>query len=109
MSIVYTWQFPNLDVIYNEDGMQDVVDTIYWVLLAQDEQYSYSAYGTVKVGKPNSENFIPYQQLTQEEIQSWTEQILGQERVDELKVTLARQIEEKKNPKGGTLPPPWGS
>lgn len=108
MSLVYTWQFPELDVIYDEDGMHDVVNIINWVLIAQDDQYSASAYGTVKVGKPDPQAFIPYQQLTEPEVQAWTEQAMGQVELDNLKIALAQQIEAQKAPKGGPLPPPWG-
>jgi len=107
MSLVYTWQFPTLDVVYDEDGMTDVVQTIHWILNAQDGDYAASCYGTVSVGKPDPQSFIPYQQLTEAEVQAWTESALGEEQVDSYKVSLANQIEAQKAPKSGPLPPPW--
>ena len=109
MSLVYTWQFASLDVVFDKDGMQDVVQTIHWILKAQDGDYVSSCYGTVGVGKPDSQSFTPYQQLTEAEVQAWTEQAMGQERVDQYKTDLAGKIEEQKAPKRGPLPMPWAT
>jgi hypothetical protein len=109
MAIQYTWVFPQLEVVYDEDGMQNVVNIINWKLIAQDGQYTASCYGTQRVGKPDPQAFIPYQQLTQAEVQSWTEQAMGQTEVDNYKFVLAERIEEQKNPKEGPLPPPWSA
>lgn len=109
MSIVYTWQFPALDVVFDDNGMQDVVTAINWVLNAQDGNYNASCYGASQVGKPDPQSFIPYQQLTEAEVQAWTESALGQEQVDKYKVMLAQQIEDQKAPKSGPLPPPWAT
>jgi hypothetical protein len=109
MSLVYTWQFPQLDVVFDEDGMQDVVKTINWVLNAQDGEYTTYCYGSVNVGKPDPQSFVPYQQLSEAEVQAWTEQALGADQVDKLKSMLAVEIENKKAPKSGPLPPPWAA
>jgi hypothetical protein len=109
MSLVYTWQFPTLDVVYDEDGMTDVVQTIHWVLMAQDGEYTASYYGTVGVGAPDPQSFIPYSQLTEAEVQAWTESAMGEEQVAEYKTGLAQQIEAQKAPKSGPLPPPWAA
>lgn len=105
--IQYTWQFPSLDVVFDEDGMQDVVQTIHWILNAQDGDYAASCYGTVGVGKPDPQSFIPYQDLTKAKVEAWTEQAIGEEQVDQYKASLAGQIEAQKAPKSGPLPPPW--
>lgn len=107
MALTYTWQFPTLDVVFDEVGMQNVVNVVHWVLVAQDEQYTQSAYGTVKVGAPDPQSFTPYEQLTKAEIESWVEQTMGQQELDKIKVALAQKIEDKKNPKVGPLLPPW--
>ena len=107
MSIVYTWQFPQLDVVYDEGGMQNVVKTINWILIAKDGDYAASCYGTAGVGAPNPQSFIHYQQLTEAEVQAWTEESLGAEQVESYKTNLSYQIEQQKSPTNGNLPPPW--
>ena len=109
MAIEYIWNFPQLNVVFDEDGMKDVVRSIDWVLGAQDGEYKTSCYGAVTVGKPNPQSFIPYQQLTQAEVQEWVEQVMGEEQVAEYKASLALQIEAQKAPKSGPLPPPWAA
>jgi hypothetical protein len=109
MSLEYVWSFPQLNVVFDEDGMEDVVTHINWVLTAVDGDYSVYCYGVVGVGAPDPQSFIPYQQLTEAEVQAWTEQALGQEQVDAYKANLAAQINEQINPKSGPLPPPWAA
>jgi hypothetical protein len=105
----YVWSFPEVTVVYSEDNLIDVISVSFWRLTATDGAYSSSAYGSIALGKPNPASFTPFQQVTPEQLQEWTETALGEETVTRTKVTLAQQIEQKKNPTSGNVPPPWGS
>lgn len=109
MATVYTWSFPQLDVVPSEDGLTDVVQTIHWRLTAVDGQYSAGAYGTVTVGPPNPQSFILYQQLTEAEVQQWTVDTLGQEQVDLMMANIQTQIDNQINPPIVPMNPPWVS
>ena len=103
----YTWGFPVLGVVYNEDNMQNVIQTVNWTLTATDGDYTASCYGSVGLPAPSPASFTPYDQVTEAQVQEWTEEALGAEQVASMKSGLAGQIEAQKNPTGGNLPPPW--
>lgn len=105
--INYTWEFPALGVVYNEDNMMNVIQTVNWILYATEDTYSASCYGSVTLATPSPSSFTPYDQVSQAQVQAWTEAALGPEQVQSYKDSLALQIANQKNPKGGDLPPPW--
>ena len=93
----YKFTINALDVLKEKDGLQDVVYTIHWVLTAENENgTTASAIGTKTISDPNPENFIPYNELTEEIVVGW----LTSEEVDSpiLKENLDKQIYEKENP-----------
>lgn len=106
MAIEYTWAFPSLDVTYNEDGMTNVVNTVHWVYTAMDDIYTSTVYGAVGLPAPG-QPFINYDDLTQDVVEGWVLGALGEDAVDEMRLSLASKIEDQKAPKGGSLPPPW--
>jgi len=103
----YTWQFPALDVKYSEGELQNVVTTVHWVLVATEDEHTASVYGSIGVPEPTPEQFVSYDDLTQEEVQSWVEDEMGEEQVQAHKDNLANQIATLKAPVTGTLTPPW--
>lgn len=103
----YEWNFPTLDVVYHEESMTDVVQTVHWTYAAIDGDYMASMYGTVSVPAPTPETFVPYADLTKEQVTGWVETALGPEQIATMQETLAGQIEAQKNPTSGPLPPPW--
>ena len=109
MATTYTWNFPALDVVFNEENMQNVVQTAHWIYSATDGEYSASQYGSVGLPVPSPEDFIPYDSLTEQIVEGWVVAALGQEQVDSMTKSLADNIESQKNPTSGQLPPPWQS
>jgi hypothetical protein len=120
----YEWNFPTLDVVYHEESMTDVVQTVHWTYTATEEPFTASMYGTVSVPEPTPETtasmygtvsvpaptpetFVPYDELTKEQVTGWVETALGPEQIATMQETLAGQIEAQKNPTSGPLPPPW--
>ena len=103
----FTWDFPELNVVFDEDGMQNVINNVNWRLVATDGSYTAYVYGSVRLMPPSPEAFIPYQNVTKEEVQQWVTDALGQELITEYEVKLQAQIDQEKNPTTGPLPPPW--
>lgn len=104
MAIVYTWSFPQFDVVPSEDGMTDVVKTIHWRYDAVDGDYSAGAYGTVGLGEPNPTDFIPYNQLTEQ----WTvDAVSASVDVPAMQASLAQQIADEINPPVVPMAPPF--
>lgn len=107
MATSYTWEFPALDVVFSENTLTNVVQTVTWGLIGTDGSYQAACYGSVSLGAPNPAAFTPYDQLTKQQVQGWTEQALGQTKIDELKANIQLQINSQKNATTGELLPPW--
>lgn len=106
MAISYTWNFPILNVIYSEDGYSNVVQSVNWIYIAADGEFSSTRYGSVTLSPPSGQ-FVQYSDLTPEIVQGWVVSALGQDTIDEMTVALAESVNSKMNPTGGSLPPPW--
>jgi hypothetical protein len=91
MAITYNWQIVNMDR-KTTDGF---VVTVHYNVSATDGDYSANTYGTVGYTEEAGKSYIPYDQLTQEEVVAWVQESLGQETVE---ASLATQIEALKHP-----------
>jgi hypothetical protein len=108
MSIIYHWEYPSIDVMYSLGDLKNVVSTVHWVLVATEDEFKSSVYGSIGVPSPTPEHFISYEDLTEEEVNLWVVGALGgQEEVEKMMDSLAAQIEQQKNPKGGRMALPW--
>lgn len=112
MAIEYSWDFPTLDVVYNEidpeteEPVQNVVSVVHWIYNAVDGDYSASIYGTVSLPPPGIP-FVDFDDLTPEIVEGWVVNVLGPEQLAAMDDNLAGQIEAQKNPVGGPMSPPW--
>lgn len=110
MAINYTWTFPTLHVKLAEDGLTNVVYSVDWIYTADDGVgLVASAYGSVAVPPPAPGQFTLYDQLTEQQVQGWVVEALGQAQVDIMTVNLAAQIDHQINPVDANLPPPWSN
>ena len=110
--LTYNWTFNPLTCHTHLEGHEDVVMTIHWQLHAtqETEEKMYAAQNIGTCSFPfNSEDdtFIPFAELTKEIVQQWVETQLGEERVEQMKMSLATQIQEQITPKIINRPAPW--
>jgi hypothetical protein len=111
MAITYNWVISAMDEYpMTEDNLADVVFNVHWRRNATEEvdgvSYFADIYGSQSVPAPSAEDFIPYEDLTLEQVCSWLEESMDVEVLDE---ALAHQIDEKINPSVVSLPLPWAS
>ena len=105
------WSIGALDCRVQEDGLSDVVYSVHWRCSATevdgDKTYSASVYSTCSIPGPNPASFVPYDQLTQEEVLGW----IWANGVDKAATEAAvqQQIELKKHPVVVSPPLPWVS
>ena len=96
----YKWVYEALKVELGPDADDhtDIVYSINYRLIADDgEGHNAQAFGTVSVKWEEGEPWIPYADLTESDVQGWTEEQLG----DELAAITARldaNIEEQVTP-----------
>tara|TARA_R110000782_G_scaffold83341_2_gene163358 strand:- start:5 stop:352 length:348 start_codon:yes stop_codon:yes gene_type:complete len=107
MANTYDWKINQLDAKIQEDGLNNVIYVIHWTYFATDdsvEPISVSSIGTLAV-EYNPENpFIPYEDLTKNDVVGWLDN--GYD-VADMKINLDNQIELIKNPVDEFLAPPW--
>jgi hypothetical protein len=109
MANTYTWKINQLDSKIHEGGLDNVIYIIHWSYLATDdslEPITVSVSGALGVKYNEGDPFIPYEDLTKEDVVSWLESSEGIN-VDAMKENLDNQIELKKNPVDEYLYPNW--
>jgi hypothetical protein len=100
----YNWIIGPFECILNQDGLEKVITTVHWRLRGVFEDVTAEVYGAQRLEQPNTEAFIPYTDLSQEQVEGWLEAVLN---VDELKEKIDLQISAVKNPISATLTAPW--
>ena len=107
MANTYSWTINALDAKIHENDLDNVIYTVHYTFIGQDdseEPVSANSIGTLSV-QYNPENpFIPYSELTKEDVVKWLEDGLD---VDNMKENLDKQIELKIHPVNETLRPDW--
>jgi hypothetical protein len=88
--INYTWNVVQMD----RQVADGFVTTVHYTVSAVDGEFTASTYGTVGFTQEDME-YVPFAELTQEQVVGWVQDSLGQATVEE---ALATQIEAQKNP-----------
>lgn len=110
MAITYTWTINYMDTKLQEDGFTNVVVSCQWALQGVDGTLTASNYGYTKFGQPNPQDFVVYDNLTQEQVLSWVwaaPSDMGGVDKTAAEAGIAAQIEAQRNPPVVVLPNPW--
>jgi hypothetical protein len=99
-----SWIIERLLVKPTEGTLTDVVITADWRCNGSQDQYSGTCYGSASFAPP-SENFTPYDQLTQDQVLGWCFSNGVDQSAIEANVSL--QIENQINPPIIAPPLPW--
>lgn len=106
----YTWSFSSIDVYPKQDIYSDMVYCVRWRLKATDQSTSHSidTFGAqdVPAYNPDSGSFVPFSQLTEEQVTNWVMNAMG-EKYGQLTASLDASIDDMINPPTLHLPPPW--
>jgi hypothetical protein len=87
----YAWTIQQMDRL-TSDGF---VVTVHYNVSAVDGDYNASTYGTVGYTEQPGEQYVPYDQLTEQQVVGWVQESLGKDTVE---ASLDLQIEAQKNP-----------
>ena len=112
MAISYTWQFDALTVELgpNADDHTDIVLNINWRLNASDGLgHNARSFGTVSVSPwEEGEPWIEYADLTEADVQGWTEEAMGEDELAAIRARLDANITEQATPTHDThYTMPW--
>jgi hypothetical protein len=100
----YTYDIISLYTVPSKNGLDNVVSEVNWRYQVTDEAYYADWYLRTKLGEPDSETFVAYDQLTDEHIFSWIQSSVD---IDAIKQEVDKRLEEKKNPKLLEKKVPW--
>jgi hypothetical protein len=110
METSFQWVIAQLNCAVESEGLANVINVIHWRYNATqvdgDKTYFAEIYGSSSVAQPNPQNFIPYTDVTEEEVISWLEQILP---IEDMQLRLKANITLQINPVEVTLPLPWAT
>ena len=92
MTITYTRYYDRATVIVSSEELSDVVSSVYCVLTGiNDNGVSLNIGEDIVLDPPQSTNFIPFDQITKDTIDSW---ILEKEQYKNLELKVAQGIGE---------------
>ena len=107
MSNTYSWQFESLDVYPTYNGLTNVVQSIHWIMIADDGAgHTTQSRGEQIAGAPDPDNFVPFEDLTAAIVQTWVETEMGSE-LNTVKAFLDSVIADQVAPRTRSLAPPW--
>jgi hypothetical protein len=96
----YKWVINAVDCYTTKDGLEKVAYNVHWSYFLTEEEHSVSMIGVQSVGSPDPDNFLPFEQLTEEIVVGWIEAAMDVEKMQE---NLQNQLADKIAPKVVTL------
>ena len=106
----YNWNCKTVDCYPEQDNEADVVYNVHWIVTGTSDQldpqgiaYSATNIGTQSLDTSQITNFIPFDQLTNDEVVAWTKGAMGEEQVASIEASIQSQIDSLITPTSVTL------
>ena len=100
MAITYTWKLTGLKKT-DKGGIEGVVFQTYWKKIGTDANGNtgeFSGATPISADSVVEDDFIPYEQLTEETVLSWVKPVVVGSYEAHVNGVIAKQIEEKVSP-----------
>lgn len=102
------WNINTLGVVPQEGDLTNVVITAEWQCVAEQDGFTARSYGSSSFKAPSSEDFTPFDQLTQDQVLDWVWTVGGISKAD-VEANLQAQIDAQINPPVIYPPLPWAA
>ena len=106
----YDWNCKTVDCYPEQNNEADVVYNVHWIVTGTSDQlnpegiaYSATNIGTQSLDTSQITNFIPFDQLTNDEVVAWTKGTMGDEQVASIEASIQSQIDSLITPTSVTL------
>ena len=106
----FEWNCRTVDVHPTEGEYTDVVYNVHWRVTGTSDQvdpegnaYTSTSIGTQVLDTSTITDFIPFADLTNEEVVQWTKDTMGTEQVDGIEAGIESSISEEINPTSITM------
>lgn len=105
------WKVIKLRVADSLDGLSKVVVSVDWSVTASNTldgiNRSASVVATTDIGKPDGEDFVPFEELIEETVIDWVKATLGDEMVTWYEARSIRDVNAQSWPVIVESLPPW--
>jgi len=110
--VTYNWNCRTVDAYVEQNEEADVVYNVHWIVTGTSDEvdpnspnrfYQATSIGTQTLEAGPSSEFIPFEQVTNEEVVAWTQTAMGEEQVANIEAGIASQIESLIHPTTVTL------
>ena len=103
----YTWKIRTLSAV-NQDGIPpNTVNEVHWTLTGESGDYRAEISTFTQIEYNPDASFVPMQQLTEDQVVSWVENTMGEDRVNEFKAHVAKLIQDQAEATSTFVVPPW--
>ena len=106
----YNWNCKTVDCYPEQNNEADVVYNVHWIVTGVSDQvdpegnpYSATNIGTQTLDTSQITNFIPFEDLTNDEVVAWTQGAMGAEQVTQIESSIQSQIDSLITPTSVTL------
>jgi len=108
--VTYNWNCKTVDAYIEKDNEADVVYNVHWRVTGvsdtmdpENNPYQATSIGTQTLNSDPESEFIPFDQVTNEEVVAWTQEAMGEEQVANIEAGIDSQIESMIHPTTVTL------
>ncbi len=108
--ISYNWNCKTVDCYPEQDNEADVVYNVHWIVTGVSDElnpegqpYSASNIGTQSLDTSEITDFIPFNELTNDEVVAWTKSAMGDEQVARIESNVESQVNSLITPTSITL------
>ena len=106
----YNWNCKTVDCYPEQDNEADVVYNVHWIVTGVSDQvdpqgnpYLATNIGTQTLDTSQITTFIPFDQLTNDEVVAWTKGAMGDEQAANIEASIQSQIDSLITPTSVTL------
>lgn len=108
--ITYDWNCKTVDAYPQDGDYLDLVYNVHWRTTGVSDQldpsglaYSVTIIGTQSLDVSDVTDFIPFEDLTNEEVAAWTQAAMGEKQVVSIEASIESQINSLITPTSITL------
>jgi hypothetical protein len=97
-NITYTWIINNIDARPIVNGLVNVISNVHWRLIGTDGVNTTTRFGDVELDWPDSDKFIQFDELTEDQIIGFAIDILGNTAINQYKTSILNELFLISNP-----------
>lgn len=90
MELEYSW---DINWVKTIEESSEIVSSVFWDMEAKYEEFSFKTHGVIKLTPKEKSTFIPFDELTKEQIIIWVKESISDEEITAIQNRAMKQIE----------------